>query len=75
MCPISQSDGHDFPRHLNQLVPSLAAFIDDIGIGRKDPIGEPVLAHELPDVFDGIQFGTARRQREKADVFGDIELA
>jgi len=29
----------------------------------------------LPDVFDGIQFGTARRQREKADVFGDIELA
>ena len=29
-----------------------------------------VVAHELPDVFDGIEFGAFGWQRDDADIFG-----
>ena len=32
-------------------------MIDYVLVGCKDPVGEPVVAHELPDILDRIEFG------------------
>ena len=50
MSPVSQSDGHDEPRLIRELVPRRAAVIEDVAVGGEDPVGDPVLAQELPDV-------------------------
>ncbi len=57
MRPIAHTDGHDSPGLIDELVPGVAAMVDDVAVGFEDAVGEPVLAHELPDVFDRVQFG------------------
>ena len=57
MGPIAQSDGHDLPRLLGELVPREATVIENIFIGFEDAVREPVVAHELPDVLDRVQLG------------------
>jgi hypothetical protein len=37
---------------VDELIPGKAAVIDDLVIGLEDAVGEPVVADELPDVFD-----------------------
>ena len=32
-------------------------MLKDVVGGLEDTIGEPVVAHELPDVFDRVEFG------------------
>jgi hypothetical protein len=44
---MAQSDGHDFPRLIDEIVPSCAAIVDKIVVGFEDAVGEPVLSHEL----------------------------
>ena len=68
------ADGHDRPGLVDELVPGLAAEGDDLVVGLEDPVGEPVVAHELPDVFDRVQLGRSRRQREQGDVVGHREF-
>ena len=46
----------------------MAAVIDDVVVVSEDAVGEPVVAHELPDVFHHVQLGTFRRQRQQRDV-------
>ena len=46
-------------------------MIDDIVVGFEDAIGEPVVAHILPDVFDRIEFRAFRRQGKNGDVGGN----
>ena len=41
----------------------------------EDAVGEPVVAHELPDVLDRVQFRTFCRQSNDADVIGHDELS
>ncbi len=49
-------------------------MIDD-GFGAVEhAIGEPVVAHELPDVFLRVEFGTLCRQGDDGDVVGHGEL-
>ena len=48
---------------------------DDIVVVAEDAVGEPVVAEELPDVFDGIEFGRARRQRQESDIVRHDEPA
>src|SRR5205814_2368659 len=74
MCPIAQPDGHGCPRLVDEAVPGKAAVIDDVVIGLEDAVGEPVVADELPDVFDRVELGRLRRQRHKGDIVGDVEL-
>src|SRR6185437_3121045 len=74
MCPIAQADGHDCPRLVDEAVPGKAAVIDDVVIGLEDAVGEPVVADELPDVFDRVELGRLRRQRHQGDIVGDDEL-
>ena len=56
MRPVTQSDGHDAPGLIDEAVPSVAAVIDDIVVRGEDAVGQPVVAHELPEVLDGVQF-------------------
>lgn len=46
-------------------------MIDDIVVGFEDAVREPVVAHVLPDVFNGIEFRGFRRQGENGDVGGN----
>ena len=46
----------------------MAAQGDDLVVGFEDTVGEPVLADELPDVFDRIEFRRAGRQGQDGDV-------
>src|SRR6266496_2937898 len=55
MCPIAQADRHDGPRLVDEVVPGVAAVIDDVVVGLEHAVGEPVVADELPDVFDRVE--------------------
>ena len=57
MRPLAPSDGHDAP-----------GLIDEIVVGFEDTVGEPVVAHELPDVLDRVELGAFRRQGDNGDV-------
>ena len=48
-------------------------MIDDIVEGFEDPVREPVLSHELPDVFLAVEFGCARWQRHERNIARDLE--
>ena len=68
MRPLAQSDGHDAPGLLDELVPCFAAVVDEIIVRFEDAVGEPVVAHELPDVLDRVELGAFRRQGDNGDV-------
>ena len=65
---MASSDGHDVPRLIDELVPCLAAVVDDVVVGSEDPVGQPVVAHELPDVLDRIQLGAFGWESDDADI-------
>src|SRR3954453_8500854 len=71
MSPVSQADGHDKPGPISELVPRLAAVVEDVWIGGEDAVGDPVLAHVLPDVLGRVQLRRLGRERYKRDVGGD----
>ena len=62
-CPVAQTDGHDLPGLFEEGVPRFAAEHEDVVVALEDAIGEPVLAHELPDVLGRIEFWGPRRER------------
>ena len=43
---------------------------ENVLVGFEDPVRQPVVTHELPDVLDGIELWRARRQRQQGDVVG-----
>ena len=55
--PFSASDRHDLPGLIDEPVPGFATQRDDIVVGLEYPVGKPVIAHELPYVFDGFSSG------------------
>jgi len=57
MGPISQAEGHDGPGLRLQLVPGLAAVIDESMDVTEHTVGEPIVADELPDVLLRIELG------------------
>ncbi len=74
MGPLAVSDGHDFPRLVDEVVPGITAVFNDVVVGCEDAVGQPVVSHELPDVLDRVELGRARRQRQQGHVVGHIEL-
>jgi len=42
---------------IDKLVPCVAAEVDDVVEGFEDPVREPIVAHELPDVSCGLSSG------------------
>lgn len=73
MRPLAKSDGFDAGRLSDKLVPGIAAMVDDLGVGFEDAVGEPVVSHELPDIFHRVEFGAFGRQRDDADILGHDE--
>jgi len=41
---LAQSDGHDAPWLIDELVPGRTAMVDEIVVGFEDAIGEPIVA-------------------------------
>ena len=74
MGPLAVSDGPDPAGFGDELVPGVAALIDDIARGLEDAVGEPVVAHILPDVLDRVELGTFGGDGNECDVSGHIEL-
>jgi hypothetical protein len=52
----------------------MAAVIDQLVVGREHQVGQPVVAHELPDILDRVEFGRAWRKGHDGDVAGHLEL-
>lgn len=73
--PVAGSDFADFAGKAAEIVPSAATRFDDSLVSFEDPIGEMVLAKKLPDVFDGIEFGTIGRKEQEAYVVRYQQLA
>lgn len=46
---------------------------DDVVVALEDAIGEVVVAQELPDVLDRVEFRGARRQWQESDVVRNDE--
>ena len=68
MRPIAHADGDDGPGLSLQLVPCVAAMVDEGMDVVKHTVGEPVVANEPPDVLLGVQLGALRWQRDDGDV-------
>lgn len=68
MCPLAHSDGRDAPRLIDELVPCEAAVIDDVVVRFEDAVRQPIVAHELPDIFNWIELGATGRKRHQGDV-------
>ena len=49
-------------------------MFDDVVVIGEDAVRQPVVTHELPDVFDRVQLWRPRRQEQEGDVVGNIEL-
>ena len=45
----------DLPWLVDEVVPGLAAQRDDVFVGFEDPVRQPVVAHELPDILHRVQ--------------------
>lgn len=74
MGPFSEADGEDLPGLVDEGVPGEAAVIEDVVIRFEDAVGEPVVADELPEVFDRIELWAPWRQGQERDVVGDRQL-
>src|SRR5262245_54672631 len=46
-------------------VPGVAAVIDDVVEGFENSVRQPVLPHELPDIFLAVEFGCAWRELQE----------
>ena len=44
-------------------------------MGGEDPVRQPVVAQELPDIFNRVKLGAFRRQRNDADILGHFQLS
>jgi hypothetical protein len=73
MCRAAQADGHNAPGLIDRTDPGEAALVEDVGVGYEDAVRQPVVAHELPDIIDRIEFGAFRGQRQQGHSGWDDE--
>ena len=64
MRPVAQTDGHDFPGHIDELVPCVTAMVEDVVVGFEDTVRQPVVAQELPGVLDRVTSYNFRRPHQ-----------
>jgi hypothetical protein len=53
--------------------PSPGGYIDDVVEGFENSVRQPVLPHELPDIFLAVEFGCAWRELQERDVVWNLE--
>jgi len=68
MSPITEAERHDPPGLVDELVPGMAAVIEDGAVGGEHPVGEPIVAQELPEVLNRVQLRTFGRQWQEGEV-------
>src|SRR3954464_7274844 len=66
--PVAQSDGHDEPGPIGELVPRLAAVVEDVAVGGEDPVRDPV----LPSLYDR---NLSERRGTGGSILGDAGFA
>ena len=66
--PGTHTDGHDPPGLIETAFPGVAAEVDDLLKRPEHTVRQPGVAHELPEVPDGIQLWRARRDWQDGDV-------
>ena len=64
MSPVSEADGHDAPRLVDELVPGETALVENVFVGLEDPVGQPVVPDELPDIFSRVELGAFGWKRQ-----------
>jgi hypothetical protein len=74
MSPFAQANRHDDPGLGDEFVPGVAAVVDDGTVAREHPVGEPVVAQELPEVLDRVQLRAFWRQWQEGEVGWHDEL-
>lgn len=74
MRPIVRSDGRDLARLIDEPAPSAAALIDDVVAVLEDAVRQPVVAHELPDVFDRFNSGDLGGRNVKVMLSGTFSF-
>ncbi len=74
MRPLTQAQSHNGPRLIDEFVPGVGAVIDDVIVAAENAIGEPVFAHELPDVFLRVELGAFRRKGNDGDGVRDDQI-
>ena len=62
------------PRLIHEPVPCFTANGDDFIVRTEDAVGQPIVSHELPYVFYGVELWCPRRQRHDRDVVRDSEF-
>ena len=60
MSPIAEAERHDPPGLGYELVPGMAAVIEDGAVGGEHPVGQPVVAQDLPDILDRVEIPWGR---------------
>lgn len=75
MRPRSEANGCDTPRLGFKFAPSVATVGDDIFVVFEDAVREPVVTHELPEIFDGIEFRASWRQWQEGNIVGNDECS
>ena len=74
MSPLSETDGSDGFRQVGKVVPGGTGGVDDVLDAVEDGIGQPICAQELPDILDRVQFGSTGRQKDQADIAGELQF-
>src|SRR6201988_4567704 len=74
MSPVAEADRHDDPGLGDEFVPGVAAVVEDGTVGMEHPVGEPVVAQELPEVLDRVQLRAFGRQWQEGEVGWHDEL-
>ena len=59
----------------SEFVPGLAAVVEQIVSVEEDPVGQPIVAHELSDVLGRVELGTFGRKGREREIARHIELA
>ena len=71
--PIERHGASQVGWLIDKRIPGVAAVIDDVVEGFEDSVRQPVLPHELPDIFLAVEFRRARRKLQERDVVWNLE--
>jgi hypothetical protein len=74
MGPVTEPERHDTPGLIGEPGPGGTAVIQDVLVTAEHPVGDPVLAQELPDVLHRIELRRPGWERHKGDVVRHDQL-
>src|SRR5215207_7825375 len=74
MGPVPEPERHDTPGLIGEPGPGGTAVIQDVLVTAEDPVGDPVLAQELPDILHRIELWRPWGERHKGDVVRHDQL-